>query len=564
MNDQPAILTRSLEVTGRYLHLPVRTGAPLRRMTLSAGEERRRFDIELAEGEPDWWAFVDLTSFPGNPGWVALELEGDPDPAALDAVHQSDEIVDAASIYREERRSQLRFSARRGWLNDPNGLIYLEGEYHLFFQHNPYGISWGNPHWGHAVSRDLVHWEELPIALYPDELGPIFSGSAVVDWDDSGGFQRGDEPALVAFYTAATPPYSQCVAVSTDRGRTMEKYSGNPVLRTPEVSTRDPRVFWHAPSGHWVMVLYLDWIHPAMQYGTDFLEVRHRINAYGIYTSSDLTHWEKTSEFVIPGDAECPEFFELSVADAPNETRWIAYGAMGYYLVGRFDGSAFIPESGPHVLSEGGSFYASQTFSNIPAHDGRRILLPWGTAAPVSGPTAFFGGMPFGQSMGLPIELTLRATDDGLRLFADPVRELAGLRVSTVSFADRALRPGDDPLGSLVGELWEIDARLSIGDADRVVVEIRGVPITYDAARRELSCVDTTARLDPVDGLIRLRIFVDRTAIDIFAGEGRLYMPLAVDLTRGAPSLSLRAEGGDAWIAALEVHELASALVPGS
>ena len=174
-------------------------------------------------------------------------------------------------IYQEELRPQFHFSPKTNWTNDPNGMVYYEGTYHLFFQHNPVGIDWGNMTWGHAVSEDMVHWEELDDEIHPDKLGTIFSGTATIDWDNSAGLQEGDEKTIVAFYTYCGPceqfgkpggdePFTQAMAYSTDGGKTFTKYSGNPILGNQTGgSDRDPKVFWHEPSGKWVMTLFLDY-----------------------------------------------------------------------------------------------------------------------------------------------------------------------------------------------------------------------------------------------------------------------------------------------------------------
>jgi sucrose-6-phosphate hydrolase SacC (GH32 family) len=563
MRVTPAAVARALRVERRYLHIPVRTGDPMRRVRLSVGRiVQRWFDIELAQGEPEWWAFIDLTRVRGES--ILLALEGEGPVGALDAIHQSDEIVGSDQLYREARRPQLTFSSRRGWLNDPVGLVFLDGEYHLFYQHNPYGTSWGNMHWGHAVSRDLVHWQELPVSLYPDELGAMFSGSVVVDRGDTAELQRGAEPPLIAIYTAAGEPFTQCIAASSDRGRTWEKYSGNPVLSDHPPSSRDPRVFWHRPTGRWVMALFLDdGGSIAGGQPTEREEAYRRRSAnFALYASSDLRRWARMSDVVLPDDGECPELFELPIQGRTGETRWIFMGASGRYLVGSFDGATFVPEAGPRAVHQGEAFYASQTFNDIPASDGRRILISWrrtpGPGAPDHAMEPMFAGMPFSQSMGLPVELTLHGTADGHVITVSPVVELERLRRTTTRIPPRELRPGDDPLTALRGELWEIDACITVGTATRIVVEARGLAITYDVARRELLCRGTSAPLAPVHGRLRLRIFVDRTAIDIFGQDGLVFMPMAVDLSSSPETVSLRAEGGTAEIVALDVHELTS------
>ncbi|MGC3958526.1 MAG: glycoside hydrolase family 32 protein [Verrucomicrobiota bacterium] len=353
-------MTRTIKVQDDYLNLPVKNGAPKRRMSLWVdGKAEREFDIELADDQPDWWAFLDATPFKGKT--VTLKVNKLPeDSAALSAVEQAAQPKAQQDLYQESLRPQFHFSSRRGWLNDPNGLVYYQGEYHLFYQHNPYGWGWGNMHWGHAVSKDLVHWEELPVALYPDEHGTMFSGSAVVDWNNTTGFQTGEEKPLVAMFTAAGKPFTQGIAFSNDRGRTWTKYKNNPVLPHIAAENRDPKVVWYAPGKKWVMALYLD------------------KSDYALFSSPDLKRWQKLSDVTLPGDSECPDFFEIAVAGDPLNSRWVFYGANGMYLVGKFDGTTFTPETKPLALQHGNTWYASQTYSDIPTVDGRRILVPWG------------------------------------------------------------------------------------------------------------------------------------------------------------------------------------------
>jgi fructan beta-fructosidase len=265
---------RELIASKRYLHLPIKNDAPLRRMTVRVdGQEVRAFDIELADGEPDWWAFLDVSAWSGKQLVLGVDRLRE-DSRGLEQIQLADEVPDAAGVYGERLRPQFHFSARRGWLNDPNGLVYHDGEYHLFFQHNPYGWKWCNMHWGHAVSTDLVHWTELPIAIYPDALGTAFSGSAVVDVKNTAGLQSGKNPPLICIYTAAGEKFTQCLVYSNDNGRTWTRYEQNPVLEQLVHGNRDPKVFWHEPTGRWVMALYLD------------------KDDFELFASPDLKKWE--------------------------------------------------------------------------------------------------------------------------------------------------------------------------------------------------------------------------------------------------------------------------------
>jgi fructan beta-fructosidase len=528
-----ANVTREITLQKRYLNLPVKNGGPKRQMRVSVDDQPPRdFEIELADAEPDWWAFMDLAPFQGRKATLQVNKLPE-DSAGLKAIDQSDDIKNAEGLYREKLRPQFHFSSRRGWNNDPNGLVFYKGEYHLFYQHNPYGWNWGNMHWGHAVSPDLVHWKELSIALYPDQHGTMFSGSAVVDWNNTAGFQTGEEKVLVCIFTAAGHPFTQGLAYSNDRGRTWAKYDNNPVLPHVAAENRDPKVFWYAPDKKWVMALYLD------------------ASDYALFSSRDLKKWEKMSGVAIPGTSECPELFEIALDGNKQNTRWVFYGGNGRYLVGKFDGRTFTPESGPHTLHHGNCWYASQTYTDLPAEDGRRILIPWGQMATP--------GMPFNQMMGVPVELTLRMTGDGLRLLANPVTEFASLRVKSHHIPPQPLDPGQNPLAAVRGELLDLTAELAVGDAAEVGFNLRGVTVSYDAKKQELSCKGNKAALQPVDGRIRLRLMVDRTSIDIFGNDGRLYMPMGVLVPADNLSLEVYAKGGSGKVAALEVHELRSA-----
>ena len=321
----PAEEVRELVLQSKYLNLPVKNGVAKRRMSLAIdGRIVREFEIELAEGEPDFWVFLDVSMFRGKTASLRVTSSGQ-DSGALRAIVPSDTIQGAEDLYREKHRPQFHFSSRRGWNNDSNGLVFYQGEYHLYYQHNPYGWNWGNMHWGHAVSTDLVHWQELPIALYPQKFGDwCFSGSAVVDADNTAGFKTGREDVIVAAYTSTGR--GECIAYSNDRGRTFTDYPGNPVVKH---KGRDPKVIWYTPGRHWVMAVY---------------DERDKSRGIAFYTSPNLKDWQFRSR--IDGFYECPELFELPVDGDRNNKRWIVHAGDGNYVVGRFDGKTFTAESG--------------------------------------------------------------------------------------------------------------------------------------------------------------------------------------------------------------------------
>jgi fructan beta-fructosidase len=531
------VLSRELIVEARYINLPVRHDAPKRRMRLVVDAVPvREFDIELAEGspgrKPDFWVFSDVSGFLGKR--LTLEVEDmDPVSPALQAVSQSETFAGAETLYRERYRPQFHFSSRRGWNNDPVGLLYYQGTYHLFYQHNPYGCRWGNMHWGHAVSPDLVHWHELGDALYPNELGTIFSGSGVVDWKNTAGFQRGAEIPLVCIYTSAGDPFTQSIAYSTDGGRTWANYAGNPVLAHVAGQNRDPKVIWHEPTRRWVMALYLDG------------------HTYALFSSPDLKEWKQLCQLDLGEASECPDLFELPVDGEAGNTRWVFWGADGSYLLGSFDGQTFQPHGPVQRYYWGGDSYAAQTWSDIPVADGRRIQMAW---LRVNLP-----GMSFNQCMAFPSELTLRTTPDGIRLFSQPVREIALLRHREHRWEAMALAPGDNPLAGIVGDLFDIRAEWAVGDAAELGLVIRGIPVAYDARTQSLTCQGRTAPLQPVNGRVRLQVLVDRASIEVFGNDGHVAMPLGVILDDENRSLEAFSRGGSTWIESLEVYELRSA-----
>ena len=496
---------RELVAGSRYLHLPIRNDAPSRRMRVSAaGRTVREFDIKLAEEHPSFQVFLDLKLFQGQT--LALDAQLPADSKALERVTLANEVPDAGRLYREPRRPQFHFTSKRGWLNDPNGLLWFDGEYHLFYQHNPYGWDWGNMHWGHAVSRDLVHWTELPIALYPREHGDwAFSGSGVVDRQNTSGWGTGDSPPLVVAFTSTGR--GECIAYSNDRGRSWTEFSGNPVVRH---SGRDPRLLWHGPTNRWVMAVY---------------DETGGTRSIAFHSSPNLKTW--TFESKIDGFFECPELFEMPLEGRPGQSRWVLHAADGEYRLGEFDGHRFTPVSDKLRLWYG-NFYASQTFSDTP--DSRRIQLGWGNGIS-------FQGEPFNQQMTVPCELTLRATPEGVRLMARPVAELNSLRGKTHRFDGLALKPGDNPLPGLTGSLFEVRAEAEVGGSGVFALNIAGTPVVYDAIKKTLACGDVTAPLAPKGQVVRLRILIDRGSIEVFGNDGRVAISRAFDPGGDKPSL---------------------------
>ncbi len=540
----PAVVadaTRELVAEQRYLQIPIKRGARKRQVTVSiAGKVERRFEAELADERPEWWAVLDISAWKGKTLTVRVDQLRE-DSEALKAISQGDGPKGGEALYKEALRPQFHFSARRGWLNDPNGLVYFDGEYHLFFQHNPYGAEWGNMHWGHAVGRDLVHWTEIGEVLYPDDLGAMFSGSAVVDRENTSGFGQVGKPPIVLIYTASGHDV-QCVASSTDRGRSWEKYRKNPVVPKITGGNRDPKVSWHEPTKRWVMALYVeqpnpDRTEPSSPHTIQFL------------SSPDLKEW--TREGRISGFFECPDLFELPVDGDPSNKQWVLTAASSEYRVGGFDGKSFTPSSAKLPGHRGKGFYAAQTFADIPKSDGRRIQIGW-----LQAPSP---GMPFNQAMSVPMELALKSTADGPRLAWTPVKELESLRAKSHKFPARALAPGDDPLAKLSAELVDVRAEFEPGDAEEVTFQVRGIAVAYDVKTQEVVVNGHRAPAPLRDGKQRLTILLDRTCIEVFAADGLSYVPLPVIPAAEDRSLSLTARGGKARVTKLEVHELGSA-----
>jgi len=367
-NSSGKNLSVDYKIQSSYLLIPVEEKAPEIKISVSASNPTHQyaFDVHLAVDKIDYWMPLDVKELKDQN--LTLSFLGvNESILGIKEIKQSNEFE---FEYNEKYRPQFHFSPEHGWMNDPNGMVYLDGEYHLFFQYNPYGSMWGNMHWGHAVSTDLNSWTYLPTAIAPDSLGAIFSGSAVIDVNNTAGFGKN---AMVAIYTSAGRVQSQSIAYSTNKGRTFTKYEGNPVIPNPGIPDfRDPKVFWHNESNQWIMSL----------------ATKQTIPFYG---SANLKSWTRLSEF---GDGigshggvwECPDLVSL---DYNGKTKWVLIvsinpggpngGSATQYFIGDFDGKTFRADALPYPLwmDYGRDNYAGVTWSNIPENDGRKIFMGW-------------------------------------------------------------------------------------------------------------------------------------------------------------------------------------------
>ncbi|MER3553530.1 MAG: hypothetical protein C4331_04055 [Meiothermus sp.] len=474
-------------------------------------------------------------------------------------------------------RPRYHFTPKRNWINDPNGLVYFQGEYHLFYQYNPAGSDHDNISWGHAVSYDLMHWEELPVALpYADGV-MAFSGSAVVDWANTSGFAAGENPPLVAVFTGhhtIQKRQDQRLAYSTDRGRSWMFYTGNPVLDPGLRDFRDPKVFWHTASRKWVMAVVLS--------------NEHRVRFYG---SPDLKSWEHLSDFgpagSIKGIWEVPELLELPLEGHPGETRWLLkvdvgaggpWGGSGaQYFLGHFDGARFIPDPGdlatPCWVDRGKDFYAALSWSDLPNTHAGPIWLAWMNNWQYAKdlPTH-----PWKGALTVPRRLSL-APDPAcgeLVLVQKPLPELQKLRSSHLRLLSQRLaaplKLGPQPPVLEIRAEFVLEAAREFGLRLRVGTG-EETKVGYDAAKGQLF-VDRrnsgpsgfspdfaqkhTGQLRPENGRVSLHLFLDACSVEVFADQGRLVMTDLIFPNPTSNGLEVYAEGGSAWVESLDVWSL--------
>lgn len=445
------------------------------------------------------------------------------------------------SMYEEKFRPQYHFSPKKNWMNDPNGLLFYKGEYHLFYQYHPYSKVWGPMHWGHAISKDLIHWEELPIAIYPDELGQIFSGSAVVDRENTSGLKNSDEDVLIAIFTHhGEDNEKQSIAYSNDKGRTWAKYKGNPVLKNPGIKDfRDPKVFWHNPSQKWIMTLAAgDCVH--------------------FYGSPNLLDWSFLSSFgkeygAHGGVWECPDLIELEI-EGEKAKKWVLIvsinpggpngGSAVQYFTGDFDGIAFAADTEKERMQwadHGRDFYAAVTWSNTQEPIWIGWMSNWQYAKQV--PTD-----PFRGAMSIPRKLTLRKEEGELKLIQLPIDFASIVASEAITMESFTLQP-DKPEKIEINNLQMLfQGKVKGNTASAFTWTIRGeneyLQIIFDGVNKEVRIDRTQSGLTtfseqfpsvskmPLKELEEFSIFIDQSSVELFVNQGsgvmtELFFPTA-------------------------------------
>lgn len=534
-NEQNIIL---LDSAKKFLLLPVQENAPEGKVNIIINNElqlEQNINVRLAREKVDYYVPLDLSAYQGKT--ISIDVAGMPSSSLCWKEIKLSDTFDFSN--REIYRPVYHHTPAYGWMNDPNGMFYKDGVYHLYFQYNPYGSMWANMTWGHSTSRDLVHWTYEGTSIVPDAWGAIFSGSCVVDHENTAGFGKG---AVVAFYTSAkSTPWgdvqSQSMAYSLDNGKTFTKYEGNPILTSSERDFRDPKVFWYAPGKHWVMMLAVG----------QHME---------IYSSVNLKDWKKESEFGAMQGAhggvwECPDLVEIPV-EGTRQKKWVLIcnlnpggpfgGSAAQYFVGSFDGKTFVNESPTLTkwMDWGKDNYATVTWNNAP--DGRCVALGWMSN------WQYANNVPTRQYRSantIARDLTLYRVGEELYLKSTPspeVKKARGEKVSKLSFNVA----GEYEVASLLDDnkgAYEVELVIRNQGASKIafcLLNEKGekVSMHYDLARRqfvmdrsESGRVDfskdfpavTVAPAD-TDKELTLRLFVDRSSIEAFGEDGKFVM----------------------------------------
>ncbi len=519
------------KIEAQYLLIPIEETANEVKMKVDYHDNKNNphYYLHLAQNKIDYWVKLDVKNFKGKT--ITLTFDGvESSLLGITNIKQSERFL---FEYNETFRPQFHFTAEYGWMNDPNGMVYFNGEYHLFYQYNPYGNMWGNMHWGHAVSTDLTSWTYLPTAIAPDSLGDIFSGSAIIDVNNTAGFGKN---AMIAIYTSNGKDQQQSIAYSTDKGRTFTKYSHNPVLPNPgKTDFRDPKVSWNEVSKQWVMTL----------------ATKQTISFYG---SKNLKNWIKLSEFgnemgAHGGVWECPDLFPLTYQ---GKTKWVLLvsinpggpngGSATQYFIGNFDGKKFIADPLPYPLwiDYGRDNYAGVTFSNISGTDGRRIFMGWMSN------WDYANNVPtknFRSAMTIPRELSIRDNGEHLILVNNPTKEVTNLRGKGSVIANQNINK-DIIINNILkkyegkfeiemtlkrqdAKIWGFGLTNSIGDYLNFTFDLEQNLLKVD--RRNCGLKDFNQKFvsEPIAPLVKkssykVRLFVDKGSAEIFINDGEI------------------------------------------
>lgn len=498
-----------IKITGKYLRIPVSCTATVKKLILWEGETPvAEFDCRLDPLFPEFEVFPEITPLLGKELRVCTVPETGFVPAQCAERPQPTDVT-------EEFRPMVHFTPKTGWINDPNGMIFHEGTYHMFYQYNPAGREWGNMHWGHAVSGDLVHWEERDTALYPDETGTMYSGSAVADTRNVSGLAREERVPLLFFYTAAGgrnlrsagKGNTQCLAVSHDGGQTLEKFAGNPLNIQGEWHSRDPKVIYSEELQKYLLALYL------------------ADNRYGLYVSDTLTDWAFLQEVELEGESECPDIYRFSL---PDGVYYVLIGAADRYRVGHIANGKWEPLTGTKQLGFTRRSYAAQSFSGV---SDRVLRIAWHKLKMpcLSAP----------NQMSFPMEMALVREGAELVLTANPARELALLREKTVSFpAGKLPAPVALPLERAAYELC-----LTADAGAPMELCLFGQKLTIDPAADRLFFGKEEMPLFSGGTHVKVQVIADRCSLEVFTGGGRACATFEAIADYNLPSLSLTPKG---------------------
>jgi fructan beta-fructosidase len=548
---------KEFKVSKEYLIVPIKNrgkNGPKGPMTLYVdGEKIFDYSVSFANSaeEADWHAFFSISRFSGKKARLVVKAT----ESGFALIKQSDSVPQEDGFYKESLRPQFHFTSKRGWLNDVNGMIYYDGLYHMYYQHNPVSVNWGNMTWGHASSPDMIHWTEQPKVLFPkNEIGTCYSGAAFIDFKNQLGKKTGSNDVIVAAYLRTK--IGLCLAYSNDAGQTFTDYENNPVLTHAGARIDTPRPFFYEPTGRWVS--------PTYDFFTNDKGEKRR--CVGFYSSADLKDWKFESRVEQDGWGDelcgCVDFFQLPIDGNDKNKKWVMILIDGSYIIGDFDGSVFYTLAGKaadvkdrnNSLVVRGNFYATMTFENDP--QGRRVQVTW--------MQGWIPDMPFNQQVTVPSELTLHSTADGPIMKMNPVKEFESLRKKTHKWQG-TLGAGSKALSDVKGELFDVEVEFKPSEKSRTVFSLRGIEVVYDAENETLSFGNEKkslkTKLKSVNGVIRLRMLLDRTSIEVYGNDGRVYMPLMVFADEKNRSFSAICTKGNARVNSLKIHELRSIYV---